>query len=67
MNLYEFRNNHFSTIFKKNGELFILVTDQGYLNQVRKLIKMRDRSTIDMLISLPLSFNFAMLILPTAH
>lgn len=28
-----FRNNHFSTIFKKNGELFILVTDQGYLNQ----------------------------------
>ncbi|XP_023345436.1 ubiquitin carboxyl-terminal hydrolase MINDY-1 [Eurytemora carolleeae] len=28
-----FRNNHFSTLFKKNGELFILVTDQGFLSQ----------------------------------
>ena len=67
MNLYEFRNNHFSTIFKKNGELFILVTDQGYLNQVRKLIKMKDMPTVDKLIHLHLSLNFAMLILPTAH
>lgn len=28
-----FRNNHFSTIFKRNGELFLLVTDQGFLAQ----------------------------------
>ncbi|KAI8530363.1 hypothetical protein RHMOL_Rhmol11G0052100 [Rhododendron molle] len=28
-----FRNNHFSTIFKFDGELYILATDQGYLNQ----------------------------------
>eukprot|EP00250_Pteridium_aquilinum_P028066 c36533_g1_i1 orf=422-2437(+) len=28
-----FRNNHFSTMFKYNGELYLLVTDQGYLNQ----------------------------------
>ena len=26
-----FRNNHFSTIFKRNGLLYLLVTDQGYL------------------------------------
>eukprot|EP00249_Psilotum_nudum_P008131 c21062_g1_i1 orf=1-2163(-) len=28
-----FRNNHFSTMFKYNGDLYLLVTDQGYLNQ----------------------------------
>ncbi|KAK9698644.1 hypothetical protein RND81_08G120300 [Saponaria officinalis] len=28
-----FRNNHFSTMFKFEGELYILATDQGYLNQ----------------------------------
>ncbi|KAL9231055.1 hypothetical protein vseg_006323 [Gypsophila vaccaria] len=28
-----FRNNHFSTMFKFQGELYILATDQGYLNQ----------------------------------
>jgi len=28
-----FRNNHFSTLFKKKGELFLLVTDQGFLSQ----------------------------------
>ncbi|KAH1080365.1 hypothetical protein J1N35_020126 [Gossypium stocksii] len=28
-----FRNNHFSTMFKYNGELYLLATDQGYLNQ----------------------------------
>ncbi|XP_057978099.1 uncharacterized protein LOC131164707 [Malania oleifera] len=28
-----FRNNHFSTMFKFDGELFLLATDQGYLNQ----------------------------------
>ncbi|KAG5524044.1 hypothetical protein RHGRI_030899 [Rhododendron griersonianum] len=28
-----FRNNHFSTMFKFDGELYILATDQGYLNQ----------------------------------
>ncbi|XP_024029064.1 uncharacterized protein LOC21405916 isoform X1 [Morus notabilis] len=28
-----FRNNHFSTMFKFNGELFLLATDQGYINQ----------------------------------
>ncbi|KAM5572646.1 ubiquitin carboxyl-terminal hydrolase MINDY-1 [Rosa sericea] len=28
-----FRNNHFSTMFKINGELYLLATDQGYLNQ----------------------------------
>ncbi|GAB2224583.1 hypothetical protein Drorol1_Dr00005345 [Drosera rotundifolia] len=28
-----FRNNHFSTMFKFEGELYLLATDQGYLNQ----------------------------------
>ncbi|GFS33270.1 FAM63A-like protein [Actinidia rufa] len=28
-----FRNNHFSTMFKLDGELYILATDQGYINQ----------------------------------
>ncbi|THU47937.1 hypothetical protein C4D60_Mb09t20930 [Musa balbisiana] len=28
-----FRNNHFSTMFKFNGELYLLATDQGYMNQ----------------------------------
>ncbi|KAG8662150.1 uncharacterized protein LOC110628211 isoform X1 [Manihot esculenta] len=28
-----FRNNHFSTMFKYDGELYILATDQGYINQ----------------------------------
>ena len=28
-----FRNNHFSTVFKKDGALYLLVTDQGYLNE----------------------------------
>ena len=28
-----FRNNHFSTIFCLNGQLFILVTDLGYLHE----------------------------------
>uniref|UniRef100_A0A0D6QZZ5 MINDY deubiquitinase domain-containing protein n=1 Tax=Araucaria cunninghamii TaxID=56994 RepID=A0A0D6QZZ5_ARACU len=28
-----FRNNHFSTMFKFNGEIYILATDQGYINQ----------------------------------
>ncbi|KAI4303485.1 hypothetical protein MLD38_039108 [Melastoma candidum] len=28
-----FRNNHFSTMFKYEGELYLLATDQGYLNQ----------------------------------
>ena len=28
-----FRNNHFSTLYKRNGELFILVTDHGFLNE----------------------------------
>ncbi|KAL3499432.1 hypothetical protein ACH5RR_038525 [Cinchona calisaya] len=28
-----FRNNHFNTLFKFEGELYILVTDQGYINQ----------------------------------
>ncbi|XP_021803529.1 ubiquitin carboxyl-terminal hydrolase MINDY-1 [Prunus avium] len=28
-----FRNNHFSTMFKINGELYLLATDQGYINQ----------------------------------
>ncbi|XP_057510220.1 uncharacterized protein LOC130792693 isoform X2 [Actinidia eriantha] len=28
-----FRNNHFNTMFKFDGELYILATDQGYLNQ----------------------------------
>jgi hypothetical protein len=27
-----FRNNHFNTLYKRNGELYILVTDQGYAN-----------------------------------
>ena len=28
-----FRNNHFNTLLKKHGQLFILVTDQGYQNE----------------------------------
>ena len=28
-----FRNNHFSTLFKRQGELFLLLTDQGFLTQ----------------------------------
>ncbi|CAH9105145.1 unnamed protein product [Cuscuta europaea] len=28
-----FRNNHFNTMFKFEGELYILATDQGYLNE----------------------------------
>ncbi|KAI5073241.1 hypothetical protein GOP47_0011254, partial [Adiantum capillus-veneris] len=28
-----FRNNHFSTMFKYKGDLYLLVTDQGYLSQ----------------------------------
>ncbi|CAL5437247.1 unnamed protein product [Camellia sinensis] len=28
-----FRNNHFNTMFKYDGELYILATDQGYINQ----------------------------------
>ncbi|ELT98155.1 hypothetical protein CAPTEDRAFT_179036 [Capitella teleta] len=28
-----FRNNHFSTLFKRKNELFILVTDQGFLTE----------------------------------
>ncbi|XP_026661848.1 uncharacterized protein LOC103710635 isoform X2 [Phoenix dactylifera] len=28
-----FRNNHFSSMFKFNGELYLLATDQGYINQ----------------------------------
>lgn len=28
-----FRNNHFSTMFKLNGEIYLLATDQGYINQ----------------------------------
>lgn len=28
-----FRNNHFNTMFKYEGELYILATDQGFLNQ----------------------------------
>ncbi|KAL1213221.1 hypothetical protein V5N11_015683 [Cardamine amara subsp. amara] len=28
-----FRNNHFGTMFKYEGELYLLATDQGYLNQ----------------------------------
>ena len=29
-----FRNNHFNTLIKKNGYLFILVTDHGFLNEL---------------------------------
>ncbi|CBI34769.3 unnamed protein product, partial [Vitis vinifera] len=28
-----FRNNHFSTMFKLDGDLYLLATDQGYINQ----------------------------------
>ncbi|GAV79646.1 DUF544 domain-containing protein [Cephalotus follicularis] len=28
-----FRNNHFSTMFKYDGELYLLATDQGYITQ----------------------------------
>ncbi|KAG6529702.1 hypothetical protein ZIOFF_011915 [Zingiber officinale] len=29
-----FRNNHFSTMFKYNGELYLLATDRGYMNDL---------------------------------
>lgn len=28
-----FRNNHFSTLFKRNGMIYLLVTDQGYQHE----------------------------------
>ncbi|KAF5187759.1 Ubiquitin carboxyl-terminal hydrolase mindy-1 [Thalictrum thalictroides] len=28
-----FRNNHFSTMYKFDGQLYLLATDQGYINQ----------------------------------
>ncbi|KAJ8767658.1 hypothetical protein K2173_018216 [Erythroxylum novogranatense] len=28
-----FRNNHFSTMFKYDGDLYLLATDQGFINQ----------------------------------
>eukprot|EP00117_Sycon_ciliatum_P033533 scpid71386/ scgid25784/ Protein FAM63A len=28
-----FRNNHFSTLYKQNGNLYVLVTDQGYFDE----------------------------------
>ncbi|PIA35764.1 hypothetical protein AQUCO_03500255v1 [Aquilegia coerulea] len=28
-----FRNNHFSTMYKVKGQLYLLATDQGYINQ----------------------------------
>jgi len=28
-----FRNNHFNVLLKKHGQLYILVTDQGYQNE----------------------------------
>ena len=28
-----FRNNHFSAIYKEKSELFLLVTDQGFLKE----------------------------------
>jgi hypothetical protein len=28
-----FRNNHFSTLFKNKNELFVLLTDAGYLHE----------------------------------
>ena len=30
-----FRNNHFSTIFRSGGKLYLLVTDYGFLNESR--------------------------------
>jgi hypothetical protein len=30
-----FRNNHFSTIYKRNGSLYLLVTDSGYSREPR--------------------------------
>ena len=30
-----FRNNHFSTVHKAKDELFLLVTDQGFLDQTK--------------------------------
>lgn len=30
-----FRNNHFSTVYKTKEELFLLVTDQGFLDQTK--------------------------------
>jgi len=32
--VYFFRNNHFSTLYKYNGEIYTLVTDLGYLDEV---------------------------------
>ncbi|KAH9620402.1 hypothetical protein KSS87_015240 [Heliosperma pusillum] len=53
-----FRNNHFSTMFKLEGELYLLATDQGYMNQPdlvwEKLNEVRMRMVSDVLSNLAL-------------
>eukprot|EP01038_Epipyxis_sp_PR26KG_P010797 gene10797-14495_t len=38
-----FRNNHFSTCFCYNGQIFVLVTDLGYLNEPNVVWELLDR------------------------
>jgi len=39
-----FRNNHFSTVFFVNGQLFILITDLGYLHEPSVVWEILDRT-----------------------
>nr|DAD18731.1 TPA_asm: hypothetical protein HUJ06_020194 [Nelumbo nucifera] len=49
-----FRNNHFSTMFKFHGELYLLATDQGYINQPDLVWeKLNEVSMFPSLFSLP--------------
>lgn len=44
-----FRNNHFSTVFKLDGALYLLVTDQGYLREpevVWEVLSAPDAATV---------------------
>eukprot|EP01024_Parvocaulis_polyphysoides_P025584 TRINITY_DN2326_c2_g1_i3.p1 TRINITY_DN2326_c2_g1~~TRINITY_DN2326_c2_g1_i3.p1 ORF type:complete len:266 (-),score=2.73 TRINITY_DN2326_c2_g1_i3:154-837(-) len=42
-----FRNNHFSTVFKHKGSLYLLVTDQGFLNQANVVWEKLDNAIND--------------------
>ena len=37
-----FRNNHFSTLFRINGKLYLLVTDQGYIDEPKVVWELLD-------------------------
>ena len=66
-----FRNNHFSTLYKRSGELFLLVTDLGFLSQVcqSRLIQSTQSSGIEVkaIIDLPKSLFHIHDYLPNSH